>query len=1036
MSQSAEKNRFPWIQEIRRSASEYNMTNKFSNVLSNIGFDAFNHKDEINHIDMLNSYSPKILEESWNQFSNLIKKNYEAGKGTIIKGFGTFTFINPEYNFKGKINQYKRDIQLRRPVFIVSNKFLNFLKPGQYIKRGELIYPSLIQNNKIILVKFNYTELAFALNVSKEECQNIIATILKEMGESIINRQFKSKELPGLGIILIRANILAVKFFSDFNLGKYKQTDKLNFTKNNLELYMNVHKTDQTQPDILNEEKSFKELYPKDSADTHLMNGSDISLQKNLIIQSNEYNGNEEIQKNFNKIDNYDKIQKYKGNKFFKGPSNNILKFILLLIKIMKIKINNNIVNKDNNNSSNENFAITEIKVNKKKNISSKEQIIEAKIKELNEETEKFKEERNKVTFLKNEYEKLSEKLMNDIEEFNIKKEEFEKYKQSEMENIKNKKMLLNQLPSMTSESNNKIISSLKNQNQTLLQNSKKDKETIKSLKLKIFDLENIIKQKDNEIKKIKSNNNSTLKNKKELLDNNSIALSVNKDLIDSNVINISKKNILDKKLKVNGQINNKKIKNMKSNREIKIEVKNLFEKKMNNDLLDKNKDKNNYTISNNFSKMYFDNINKNIMKINHSNNSNISFTQTQKPRNIKKKLTSNYNDQNWNKKVNTSGINKVIHTKRINNNNEYKLSDMDYTTFNNRNGIKNKMIISFTERSSSSKKIDFPKIKLDYQDGMSKVLDLEDNDNDSNVNYNTCYAENNIFKNITKIPILRKSINNLLISTNSEKNSNSISDSKKIRINKSKGEFRIKINRKEKNKIINVNNLKEKINKNIVNNYDIKDKKVDKKSKAYIDEYVNKENNNNIQNNNDNNLDFVIINNDNSNENANETNIEDKDKEDINKYDFIIPDKYSYNSGELLNTVNADGKIIKIYSNNKKEINFKSGVKKEIFGDGHQLVHFPNGDMKQHFPDGKIVYYFNDAKTVQTTYPDGLNVFKFNNNQVEKHYPDGSKFIIYPDGTKRKIAKEDNEDNYFSDDEDQINQKNDKKYNTVEFNF
>jgi hypothetical protein len=38
----------------------------------------------------------------------------------------------------------------------------------------------------------------------------------------------------------------------------------------------------------------------------------------------------------------------------------------------MKIKVNNNTVKKDNNNLSNENLAMTEIKVNKKKNISSK----------------------------------------------------------------------------------------------------------------------------------------------------------------------------------------------------------------------------------------------------------------------------------------------------------------------------------------------------------------------------------------------------------------------------------------------------------------------------------------------------------------------------------------------------------------------------------------------------------------------------------------------------------------------------------------
>ena len=517
--------------------------------------------------------------------------------------------------------------------------------------------------------------------------------------------------------------------------------------------------------------------------------------------------------------------------------------------------------------------------------------------------------------------------------------------------------------------------------------------------------------------------------------------MSSKKDLIDNSINNICKKNILDKKLKINGQSNKNKIKNMKSNREIKIEVKNLFEKKINNDLLEKNKEKNNFTITNNnFSKMYFDNINKNIKKISHQNKINISFNQTQKPRNIKKKLTSNYNEQNTNKKLNISDINnindinKVIHNKRIIKNNDYKLFDNDYTTFNNRNGSKNKMIISFTERSSSSKKIDFPKVKLEYKDGMSKVLDLEDNDNDSNANYNTCYVENSIFK---KIPVSRRSINNLIIKTNYERNNNTISGTQNLRINKSKGEFRlnkIKINKKENNPKINVNNSKEQINQNIFNSSDVKDKNEERKSDTNIEEYVNNENNNDIQSNNDNNLDFVIINNDNYNDNTNDNNIE--EKEDITKYDFIIPDKYSYNNSELLNTLNADGKIIKIYSNNKKEINFQSGVKKEIFEDGYHLVHFPNGDMKQHFPDGKIVYYFNETKTVQTTYPDGLNVFKFNNNQVEKHYPDGSKFIIFPNGTKRKITKEEIEDNYISDDDDQINQKDDIKFNTVEFNM
>ena len=94
-------------------------------------------------------------------------------------------------------------------------------------------------------------------------------------------------------------------------------------------------------------------------------------------------------------------------------------------------------------------------------------QIIQEKIKELDEETLKFREERKKVTEIKNEYQKLSQKLLKDIEEFNSKKEKFEKNK-----NIMNNPLLF---------SENKIISNLKNQNQTLITVNKKDKETIKT---------------------------------------------------------------------------------------------------------------------------------------------------------------------------------------------------------------------------------------------------------------------------------------------------------------------------------------------------------------------------------------------------------------------------------------------------------------------------------------------------------------------------------------------------------------------------
>ena len=101
----------------------------------------------------------------------------------------------------------------------------------------------------------------------------------------------------------------------------------------------------------------------------------------------------------------------------------------------------------------------------------------------------------NKITNLKDEYEKLQKQLIEDIEEFEVKKEEFEKYKQFEMDKIKKKKL---------NESKNNIHNNsinINNNTKSNTINSKKDKEVIKLLKGQVKDLENVIKLKDDELK-------------------------------------------------------------------------------------------------------------------------------------------------------------------------------------------------------------------------------------------------------------------------------------------------------------------------------------------------------------------------------------------------------------------------------------------------------------------------------------------------------------------------------------------------------
>ena len=68
--------------------------------------------------------------------------------------------------------------------------------------------------------------------------------------------------------------------------------------------------------------------------------------------------------------------------------------------------------------------------------------------------------------------------------------------------------------------------------------------------------------------------------------------------------------------------------------------------------------------------------------------------------------------------------------------------------------------------------------------------------------------------------------------------------------------------------------------------------------------------------------------------------------------YDLIFPEKYHpknyLKSNIIKNEKFPDGKIVKFYDNDKREVLFPSGVRKEIFGDSYQIVYFNNLDIKQ----------------------------------------------------------------------------------------
>ena len=920
-----------------------------------------------------------ILEKNKNYFCDYFKEKMEI-KEEKIKNFNNKineNFIMKTNSFSNKnLNENYKNIR-----DIIRNKFKKNIPSDNKIKseskrNKKWIKESYIKchsNSCAIFLKNKFLENSINISPSKSPNSKTNSKLKEKSSHknntNIINRN---------KLIFPKKEMIYSKSENCFNNINNKNSNKLNKFK------IKKEKTEMCKDNI----KQIQNY-----------NDDKININLNINQEINNINYSSEkpiIETNFQKLIKIKKkIDNEKRNNNIKLSGNSYNKSI----ENIQLEHFSNINNNDNNIEKN--IIMTEIKVKKKKNISSKEQIIQAKIKELNEETEKFKEERIKITSLKNEYEKLSKKLMQDIEEFNKKKEEFEKKRHAENEVTKNKKINSANL-SINLDNNNKIIMSLKMQNQALIQNSKNDKETIKSLKLRISELENIIKQKDNEIKKMK-NNNFNINSQRELINNN--------------------------KIKINEQSNaNKKNKNIYSKKEIAYDIKNLFEKKLsNNNSLEKKKEiNNNNSISNNYSKVFFDNLKKNINKVEKPNIiMDNSFSDNKKLIKIKKKLASNntLTKLGANIKPKIKKIEKVDSPKKgLIVNNANKLSKK----INANNNFRNKrIIVNCSERNSCSKKIRLTNYGQDSSQGNN--MDLEDSGNKSNnVNYNTCNLENNIFKNIKKIPITRKqnlhrNNNNTFFSIS--KNNSSFKEDFKIvtkiqKINKIKT---VEGQLNEKNQLIDDNS--EKIYENsFQNDNDNNDNNINCLNTFQMSMEKSEE----IQDHSDNNNDFVIINNSDTN----------NEIVDNKLYDFIIPEKYSNNNCELENTIESDGKKINIYSNNKREILFKSGVKKEIFEDGYQLVYFPNGDKKQHFPDGKTVYYFNDAKTVQTTFADGLNIFKFSNNQIEKHYPDGSKYIIFPNGFKRKIGKDGTEDNYLSDEEEEyqiINKRN--KENLDELN-
>jgi hypothetical protein len=212
--------------------SNFRRTARMTNSVNAMGLRSFNNWGGINYQEILSNYPNQVIDKCWLNLSRSIIENYQSGKGTFIKGVGTFTFSNVEYNLEGTTNQYDRDIKPRIPLFLVSNEFVDYLKPGIFTEKSGLIYYTQKLNNKVPIIKVNYAKISYGANISKEECFTIISSTFKLMADQVRRKAYNNnKYLPGVGLFINRGNIFGVRFDNDLIDNTALQTQKLLHTK-------------------------------------------------------------------------------------------------------------------------------------------------------------------------------------------------------------------------------------------------------------------------------------------------------------------------------------------------------------------------------------------------------------------------------------------------------------------------------------------------------------------------------------------------------------------------------------------------------------------------------------------------------------------------------------------------------------------------------------------------------------------------------------------------------------------------------------
>ena len=134
------------------------------------------------------------------------------------------------------------------------------------------------------------------MGVSKEECYMIIQNQILYLSDQIRKGLFKNKEMPNLGTLLIRGNILGVRFNDNIINQAKNIPEKLLRTKKDMELYMEVgHNKNVHIKDIPNVERRLNTIRPKTSVITKISQDGEKWLKNNLGIDLKDVYGDENI---------------------------------------------------------------------------------------------------------------------------------------------------------------------------------------------------------------------------------------------------------------------------------------------------------------------------------------------------------------------------------------------------------------------------------------------------------------------------------------------------------------------------------------------------------------------------------------------------------------------------------------------------------------------------------------------------------------------------------------------------------------------